>query len=66
MFELIKKMFIGLLTSVVSVSNHTKYTSLTNQKCMAQPTFINLHPDEYSRNIYHANVNVSLMVENVT
>ena len=44
MFGLIKKMFIGLLTSIVSTSNHTKCVSLRNQKCIIQPTLINLHP----------------------
>ena len=31
MFELIKKIFIGLLTGVVNGSNHTKRVSLSNQ-----------------------------------
>ena len=36
-FELIKKMFIGLLTSlVVNASSHTKCVSLSNQKCKTQ------------------------------
>ena len=46
MFELIKKIFVGLLTGILSASNHTKCMSLSNQKCMIQPTVINLHPDE--------------------
>ena len=33
MFAIIKKMFIVLLTSIVSASNHTKCISLSNQKC---------------------------------
>ena len=41
MFEIIKKMFIGILTGLVSASNHTKYVSLSNQKCEIQPAFIN-------------------------
>ena len=45
MFGLIKKMFIGFLTGLVNVSNHTKSVSLTNQKCTTQPTIINLHPN---------------------
>ena len=45
MFGLIKKMFIGLLTGIVSASNHTKCLLLSNQKCMIQPTLINLHPN---------------------
>ena len=47
MFGLINNMFIGLLTGIVSASNHTKCVSLTNQKFMIQPTLINLHPNEY-------------------
>ena len=38
MFELIQKMLIGLLTGLVNGSNHTKCISLSNQKCMIQPT----------------------------
>ena len=38
MFGLIKKIFIGLLTGIVSVSNHAKCVSLSNQKCNTQPT----------------------------
>ena len=36
-------MFNRLITSIVSASNHTKCTSLSNQKCMTQPTLISLH-----------------------
>ena len=39
-------MFIMLLNDIVSASNHTKCTSLSNQKCMIESTFINLHPNE--------------------
>ena len=42
-------MFMGLLISIVNASNHTKCVSLSNQKCMIQPTLINLHPNEYSQ-----------------
>ena len=44
-----KKIFIGLLTGIVSASNHAKCISLCNQKCLIQPTVINLHPNEYSQ-----------------
>ena len=44
MFGLIKSILIGLLTEIVSASNHTKCMSLNNQKCMIHPTFTNLHP----------------------
>ena len=43
-----KKMFIGLLTSVVNASNPTKGVSLNNQQCLIQPT-LNLHPNEYTQ-----------------
>ena len=53
MSGLIKKMFIGLLTGLVNGSNHTKCVSLSNQKCITQPTLINLHPDEYSQELHY-------------
>ena len=47
MFGLTKRMFIRLLTSIVNASNHTKWVSLSNQKCKTQPiTFTILHPNE--------------------
>ena len=52
MFGLIKNIFIGLLTGLVNGSNYTKCVSLSNQKCTIQPTLINLHPNEYSKE-YH-------------
>ena len=52
MLGLIKKMFIGLLTGLVNGSNHTKCVSLSNQKCMIQPTN-NLHPNKYSQELYY-------------
>ena len=33
MFGFIKKIFIGLLTNIVSASSHTKCVSLSDQKC---------------------------------
>ena len=42
-------MFIVLLANIVNVSNHTKQVLLSNQKCMTQPTLINLHPNEDSQ-----------------
>ena len=44
-----KKIFVGLLTGLVNGSNHTKCVSLSNQKCIIQPTLINLHRNEYSQ-----------------
>ena len=49
MLRLTKKIFMGLLISIVNASNPTKCVSLRNQKCMVQPTLINLHPNEYSQ-----------------
>ena len=37
----------------VNASNHTKFVSLSNQKCEIHPTFINLHPNEYSQELYY-------------
>ena len=49
MFGIIKTIFIGLLTSIVNASNNPNCMSLSNQNCITQPTFINLHPNEYSQ-----------------
>ena len=40
MIGLIKKIFLGLVTDLVNGSNHTKCVSLSNQKCMTQPTLL--------------------------
>ena len=53
MFGIIKKIFIVLLSSIFNVSNYTKCISLSNQKCMIQPTHINLHPNEYSQEFHY-------------
>ena len=53
MFWLIKKMFIGLLISIVNASNHTKCVSLSNQKCMIQSTLVNSFPNEYSQEFHY-------------
>ena len=45
---LTKKIFIALLTGIVSASKHKKCVLLTNQKYMIQPTFLNLRPNGYS------------------
>ena len=49
MFGLIKKIFLELITSQVNVYYHTKCIVLSIQKCMIQPTLINLHPTAYSQ-----------------
>ena len=53
MFELIKNIFIGLLTGIVSVSNHTRCVLLNNQQCVIQPALINLHPNEYNQEFHY-------------
>ena len=47
MFRIIKKMFIVLISNIVNGSNHTNCLSLSNQKCITQPSLINLHPNKY-------------------
>ena len=46
-------LFIVLLRDIVNGSNHTKCVSLSNQKCMAQSTLINLHLNEYSQEFHY-------------
>ena len=46
-------MFIKLLTTTVSASDHTKCVLLSNQKCMTQPTLTILHPNEYSQELHY-------------
>ena len=53
MLGLINKILIGLLTGIVSLSSHKRYVSLSNQKCVTQPTLINLHPNEYSQDFLY-------------
>ena len=53
MFGLIKKSFIGLLTGIVSASNHAKCVSLNNRKCMIKPTLINLQPNNIVKSNYY-------------
>ena len=60
MFGIIKKMFIMLLSSIVSASNHTKCVLLNNQKCEIQHTLINLHPNEYDQEFHNYLFSVKL------
>ena len=53
MVGLIKKMFMGLLINKVNASDLSKCVSLSNQKCMTQPTLINLYPNEYSQEFHY-------------
>ena len=45
-------MFMVILASIVNASTYTKCVSLSNQKCEIQPTFINLHRNEYSQELH--------------
>ena len=60
MFELIKKIFIGLLVGLVNGSNHTKCILLSNQICQIQPTLINLHPTENTQEFHYYPFSVKL------
>ena len=53
MFGLITKIFMGLLIRMVNACNHAKFLLLSNQKCMIQPTLIDLHPNEYSQEFHY-------------
>ena len=51
--EIILKMFTVLLSNIANRSNHAKFVSLSNQKCMTQPTLINLYRNEYSQEFHY-------------
>ena len=53
MLRIIKKMFMGSLITIVNASNYTKCIWLGNQKCMSNPTFINLPPNEYNQEFHY-------------
>ena len=53
MFEIIKKIFIGLSTSIVSANNDTKCILVSNPKCITNRTLINFHPNEYSQELHY-------------
>ena len=36
------------MMSIANASGHTKFISIYNEKCMTQPTLINLHPNDSS------------------
>ena len=60
MFELNKKASIGLLIGLIDGSNPRECVSLNNQKCMIQPTVIDLHPNEYSHKFHCYSFTVKL------
>ena len=41
------------MTDLVNGSDHTNCISLSNQKCMTQPTLTNLHPNKYSQEFHY-------------
>ena len=55
-------MFMGLLISIGNASNHTKCMSLSNHKCIPQPTLINLHPHKCSQESHYYPFKVKLDV----
>ena len=61
MFAFIKKIFIRLLSRVVTnACSHTKCVSLSNKKFKIQPTVINLHSNEYSQELHYYPFKVKL------
>ena len=58
--ELLKKKNFALLTSIVNASSHIKCVSLSNQKFETEPTFINLHPNEYTWEFHYYPFTVKL------
>ena len=60
MFGIIKKLFIVLLNNIVRRSNHTKCISLSNQKCMTQPTLISLDTNDNSQEFHYYPFTVKL------
>ena len=51
---------MGLFISMVNASYHTQCVSLSNRKCMTQPTLINLHPNKYNQEFHSSAFAVKL------
>ena len=53
MFDFVKNIFMGLLTTncVVRAFSHAKCVSLSNQRYMSQPTIVSLHPNKYTQGL---------------
>ena len=51
---------MGLLIKTVNESNYTKSVSLSNHKCMTQPTLISLHLNEYRQEFHYYRLLVKL------
>ena len=60
MFGIIKKVLVVLLTSIVNAPDHTNCVLFSHQKCLTQPTLINLHPSEYSQEFHYYPFEVKL------
>ena len=60
MIRIIKRTFIESLTGLVCASNNAKCVLLGNQKCETPPTFIDLHPNEYSQEFHYYQFTVKL------
>ena len=45
-------MFIGLLTDIVNICNHTKCVSSSNHECTTEPTPINLNHNECAKGLH--------------
>ena len=59
MFGLINKIFIELLTDILSASNQIKYVSLSSQKRITQPTLIDLNPMNTVKNLTTINLQLN-------
>ena len=53
-------MVVGLLTGAASSSIRIKYVLLSYQKFMTQPNLINLHPNEYSKELHYYPIAINL------
>ena len=66
MFGLIKQVLIGLLcfskclSSIANTADLMKCLSLNNQQCKTQPTFINLHANNYIEGLHYYSFPVNL------
>ena len=60
MFEIVKKIIIVVLSSIVNASNHTTCISLSNKKYGTEATLINLHPNKYSQEFHYYSFAVKL------
>ena len=56
MLGIVKEMFIALSSSIVNA----KRVSLNIQKCIIQPTLVNIRPNEYSEQFYYYPYTVKL------